>query len=202
MLNNILKPFHYLRIHHGAKKKVDWYLPTFFTFVSLAFFIALDQTLKVDVFSASGLINRTLSFIQSLPGFYIAALAAIATFNKIDIDYIMPWPAPKMAIQIAGKTQDIELTRRRFLCLLFAFLTAESLLIIGISIISISAAEPLKTLIPPIYHQLVKYGFVGFFAFLVWQMIVATFWGLYYLGDRLHHPDMRPAPTNPEIQRS
>jgi hypothetical protein len=45
-----------------------------------------------------------LGFVQVLPGFYIAALAAIATFNKTDIDKIMAAPAPKIDIFIHGKS--------------------------------------------------------------------------------------------------
>ncbi|TPG26545.1 hypothetical protein EAH83_01880 [Variovorax ginsengisoli] len=144
----------------------------------------------ISVWSSGGLAERILSFVQGLPGFYIAALAAIATFNKLDIDKKMPAPAPKIQIQVRGVDQYIELTRRRFLCLMFAFLTAESILLVIISIFGTTMHSSVAAIVPPgavLYLHVVS---AALFFFLFWQMVVITLWGLYYLGDRLHQVDV------------
>ncbi|MEQ1544054.1 hypothetical protein [Methyloglobulus sp.] len=93
------------------------------------------------MFTSNDIINLPLDvsgLIKSLQ------LAAIATFNKPDIDKTMPVPAPKIDILVQGKRAVIELTRRRFLCSMFAFLTAESLILIVLAIFAQSAYIPNK----------------------------------------------------------
>jgi len=145
----------------------------------------------VPVYGSGGLIERVLGFVQVLPGFYIAALAAIATFNKLDIDKTMPAPAPKIDVMVNGKSVPIELTRRRFLCSMFAFLTAESFLLIVLAIFALVAYSPIKEVLPEIAHFATSLAFLFAFLLLFWQMVLATFWGLFYLGDRLHQPDAK-----------
>lgn len=87
-------------------------------------------------------IAKILGFVQNLPGFYIAALSAIATFNKTDIDKTMPAPAPKLDIVVQGHNIAIELTRQRFLCSMFAFLTAESMILVVFSIFGQAISVP------------------------------------------------------------
>jgi hypothetical protein len=189
MLQHLLRPFAYLRINHPLKWKVDWFFPLVLAVITIALIIFLRRYGLISLYSETGLISKILSFVQTLPGFYIAALAAIATFNKIDIDQTMPAPAPKMDIVIQGRSIEITLTRRRFLCAMFAFLTAESLVIIVAAIAAITFTIPLRSLVPAGLHIYVSYGFFFSFAILFWQMVVASFLGLYYLGERLHQPD-------------
>ena len=114
ILYQLLRPYAYLQIEHPKKYIYDWVIP----FLLTAFFLVICL-IFVDYdnyFSSSGLISKFLDFVEILPGFYIAALAAIATFQRNDIDQHMPNPAPKLNIKIKGKDQNIELTRRRFLC--------------------------------------------------------------------------------------
>lgn len=125
-------------------------------------------------------------FISNLPGFYIAALAAIATFNREQIDFplIGSNGTPFIKIKLTkenGKVVDTQekLTRRLFLCMMFAFLTA-----LSISIVMFNAfAAPL---INTINNVKVNWCYIIIFTFLSWQMLVSTFFGLYYLGDRIH----------------
>jgi hypothetical protein len=189
MLDSLLRPFAYLTIEHDQKRMVDWLYPSVLALISLMLLLVLRWIGEVDIFSSSGFISKVLGFVQSLPGFYIAALAAIATFNKNDIDQKMPNPAPTIGIKYQGKDVDIELTRRRFLCLMFAFLTAESFLLILVAIFSVSIAGSVKTLLPVEFHYVSVAVFLFLFLFILWQMVVTSFWGLFYLGDRLHQPD-------------
>lgn len=189
MLRHLLRPLSYLSIDHRSKWKVDWLYPLILAVMSSALIFGLKLYAPVPLYADGAMIAKFLGFIQGLPGFYIAALAAIATFNKQDIDKTMPAPAPKIDIMVQGRSVAIELTRRRFLCSMFAFLTAESLILIVMAIFSQTIYTPMKAILPSYLHVWASALFIFVFFILLWQMILASFWGLFYLGDRLHQPD-------------
>lgn len=132
-----------------------------------------------------------LSFVQNLPGFYIAALAAIATFGRHDIDEAMPGsPPPRIkTITTSGHGNVIVLMRRRFLCLLFAYLTVECIALTLFSIFAISLAPAMRGLVSPIMLLIGHAISSVVVLFLLTQLMVATLWGLYYLDERIHQPD-------------
>lgn len=72
---------------------------------------------------------------------------------------------------------------------MFAFLTAESLILIVLAIFGQTIYLPVKEIISAQYHQWVSAVYMLVFLFVFWQMLVTSFWGLFYLGDRLHQPD-------------
>jgi len=187
ILYQISRPFSYLNIKHPEKWKFDWLIPFFLAIISV--FLCFVFRHNINIFGEYGLIDHILSLVQILPGFYIAALAAISTFNRIDIDQYMPNPTPQIDIIISGEKNKIKLTRRRFLCMLFAFLATDSILLALVSIGALISAEAFKTIIPIQFHQHVSYIFIFFYFLIFWQLLTATLLGLYYLGDRLHHPD-------------
>jgi len=183
LISQLLRPFGYLAIRHPYKWQVDWMYPGILAIATFSLITTFS-----DVKQQAAMISLALSFIQSLPGFYIAALAAIATFGRSDIDTILPEPTPKIKIRFRNTQNMVALTRRRFLAMLFAFLTAESIALILYSIFMISYAEPISLF----KHQEILIGkwaassFLFLYLLLTYQMIVATFWGLYYLGYKLH----------------
>lgn len=189
MYKNLLRPLAYLSIEHKLKWIIDWLYPFLLTILSVGMIIWLNQYGSVSLYSESGVINKIQGFIQGLPGFYIAALAAIATFNRIDIDKTMPAPAPTIDIHVQGKVVAVELTRRRFLCSMFAFLTAENIILIVMGIFAESSYLPIKNYVEIQYHQIISFSFICIYFMLFWQMILTSFWGLFYLGDKLHQPD-------------
>lgn len=145
--------------------------------------------MPVDVFGSAGFLSKILGFVQSLPGFYIAALAAIATFNNSDMDKLMPGKPPEAKIIYNGHLQSVPLTRRRMLSMLFSFLTAESLVLTIFAIGATTLAQPIKDLVPIYLHGGFKIVFSFLYLTFVMQMFVVTMWGLYYLGERIHTPD-------------
>lgn len=190
MFSQLIRPFGYLIIKHPSRlpQWVNWGIPVL---VSLALVCVVYKVgLEVDVFGASGVLNRLLGFIQSLPGFYIAALAAIATFDNEDMKKLMPGTPPTMNVVHHGKTVvTVQLTRRRFLSSMFAFLTTSSIFLTLLSITALSVVESVKAMLPPSYIPVFKAGFsLVYFVFVV-QLISVTMWGLFYLGERVHTPD-------------
>lgn len=189
ILYQLFRPWGYLKIKHPSKSIYDYWVPVFLTLITwipLGYLYCFKQ---LDVFSTSGLVKDLISFIATLPGFYLAALAAIATFQKNDIDELMPVSTKMNVRQQSGNDVVIDLTRRRFLCALFSFLTAQSIVICIGFYIAIHLVPSLK------FFELsaIKIKAIGSFVlmiyfFLFWQLMSATALGLYYLGDRLHHP--------------
>ena len=189
MYKHLLRPFAYLTIDDKKKWIVDWIYPLALTIISVLIIVIIKFIAPVALYADGGIVGKILSFTQNLPGFYIAALAAIATFNRVDIDKTMPAPAPKLDIMVRGRTVAIELTRRRFLCSMFAFLTAESIVLIVLSIFSQSFFGGMKKYFNNRYHIFISISFIFFYLLIFWQMIITSFWGLFYLGERLHQPE-------------
>lgn len=183
---HLARPFGYLSIKGiNGKKAYDWLAPLILSIFSLAFFYFSNLPF-VDLIKDGGFIKTVASFISNLPGFYIAALAAIATFNREQIDYPLIGKAgtPFIEVKITkenGTTVNSkeDLTRRLFLCMLFAFLTALSIMIVILN----AFVAPVLALSKDVTAHVI---YAGIFIYLIWQLLVSTFFGLYYLGDRIH----------------
>ncbi|KVG15929.1 hypothetical protein [Burkholderia thailandensis] len=186
---HLFRPFAYLGIAYPNKWRLDWLIPLILSAISTAMFAALALIRPLSIIGDGGLVAKVVMVIQTLPGFYIAALAAIATFNRIDIDRLMPAPSPRLNVLVRGQKVPMDLTRRRFLCVLLAFLTAESLILLISAVFGQTIGPAIRALISERLHFSVLY--LGLFVYLLlfWQMMVVTFVGLFYLGDRIHQPD-------------
>lgn len=179
ILYQLSRPLSYLRIKHGDKWIYDWFVPSMLTLITAA--LCYFFTDHIKLVSPGGMIDRITDFIAGLPGFFIAALAAVATFNKNDIDDLMANP-PKLEILYQGQPMMVDMTRRRFLCVLFSYLTASSIFLVLATRIGLSLS-----LSSEIVPYMIAFGVLLYF-FTLWQMITATLVGLYYLGERLHTP--------------
>ena len=187
LISQLLRPWAYLRINASGKAWFDWIVP-FVAAVALSAII-LQAGETVAVFNEGGLVRQITGFLQNLPGFFIAALAAVATFNRDDLDSLLPAPTPTMVVTKRGHSFPLELTRRRFLCALFAFLTAQTLLIICMGIFATSLAAWVVQAAPPALLCSIRGAGTFLFMFLLSQLLAVTSLGLYYLGDRIHVPD-------------
>jgi hypothetical protein len=176
----------YLSIRHPTKPVVDWVVPGVLSLVAtVAVFLVRG---KINFYGAGGFVSLALGYVQNLPGFYIAALAAIATFPRVEIDQVLAGnPVPKIVtVDSQGNENLIELTRRRFLCLMFAFLTAECIVLTILSAIGLTLAAPVRAAVSDfLYIALFIIATFSYFM-LFFQLIVATFWGIFYLGEKIH----------------
>jgi hypothetical protein len=187
-MRDLIRPFAYLTVRHPSRLPlwVNWLLPLLMATVVLAGLWALKE--RVNVYGAQGLLERLLSFVQTLVGFYIAALAAVSSFNSPHLDREMPHPAPTMEVKHNGALQTVAATRRRFLTSMFAYLTALSFLFSLAAVAVLVLAGPFGQSYPSLAAWLRP---VGLFCFLValFQTTCITFWGLFYLGERMLTPD-------------
>lgn len=189
MLLELTRPFSYLQITHPGYgiRVVNWVLPGGLS--SVVVVLCVLFSVPIDVFGSAGFLSKVLGFVQSLPGFYIAALAAISTFNNSDMDKLMPGRPPEAKIIYNGHLQSVPLTRRRMLSMLFSFLTAESLVLTLCAIGAMTLAQPIKDLMPEYLLGGFKVAFSFLYLTFLMQMFIVTMWGLYYLGERIHTPD-------------
>lgn len=185
MFGVIVSPLAYLRIRHPSKWMVDWLYPAIFSALSLLLIWKFGK--PGMIVGQSGLLDRLILVCSVLPGFYIAALAAIATFNRPDIDNVMPDPTPTLKVEIRGRPNVIDLTRRRFLAYLFAFLCWESLALLIVCVFAGISSSGLMQLAGA-YSGALKNAFLFGLLLFFWQLIFSTCLGLYYLGDRLNRP--------------
>lgn len=195
MLDILLRPFAFLGIQHPDKtfRLMNWVLSFLLAALSTALILSVNG---LNVFGETGLLAKVQNFVQSLPGFYLAALTAVAAFGSASMDELMPGTPPTGVILHNGAPTRTGLTRRRMLSMMFAFLTASSFLLTFGLIAAVSFASlahawllGLRLTDAGCLVLFVK-GLVVFIAmFALWQMLLITTWGLFYLGDRIHTPD-------------
>lgn len=187
LLYQLLRPLHYTAIRDESKWKIDFLLPFLFALACTGVFSLLP---KQPVVFGTGIVALFIGLLQILPGFYLTALAAVATFNRPDMDFLMPRPTPRVTVSVYGVTQQIELTRRRMLSMLFGYLTFISFTLYFGSVISLILAQSIKDFVSLAYHAWVTRIFIFLYAFCLGQLIFITMFGLYQLSDRMHQPDV------------
>ncbi|MEW9807030.1 hypothetical protein [Mesorhizobium marinum] len=187
IMYQLLRPLAYMSIRDDSKWKIDILLPMLFSILATCTIYALP--VAPVIFGKDGVIQLLMGLFQILPGFYLTALAAVATFNRPDMDNLLPDPAPTVEVSVRGRSTKIELTRRRMLSMLFGYLTFLSFGIYFVSLAAQIGAPSVVAMTPAWLLWYVRCAFSVGFGFLLWQMIFITLFGLYQLSDRMHQPD-------------
>lgn len=185
-ISQLFSPLSYLRIKQKVKFYFDVVYPIAVTTIVLLAAYSLPE--KVNVFGTSGVIFQISELLKMLIGFYIASLAAIATFQAAALDQPLSGSTATLWVSRRGAGFDKSLTRRQFLCYLFGYLAFMSLFMFSSGMLAVSLAADIKNLIDPAYQIWVKGGFSGVYILILSHMLIATLLGLHYLTDRLHRP--------------
>ncbi|WP_043061759.1 hypothetical protein [Brucella anthropi] len=161
------------------------------TLISIPFILS-----GANYFGDRGFLDRFGSFCAVLTGFYIAALVGVATLSSSVGDVDTPIEVGKITFR-ENDGDERELTRREYVCAIFAYLSFLSLLLSLLSITFIVIAPPIALHLPIIFDYLAIPSFIAskltpslvilFMALIISQMIVTTFHGLYYFIDRLYY---------------
>ncbi|MCH2395077.1 MAG: hypothetical protein MK313_10400 [Oceanibaculum sp.] len=170
------------------------WLPLTLTVIAIGIYLILP--VKPALIGDKGLASNLLTLVSTLPGFYFAGLAAVATFGNTTMDHEMPAPAPEVDMRVAGKTATVKLTRRLFLSYLFSYLV---ILSFGLcfSLVTINALsgsiEALQEYIVcstgmtwPWFVFKALVGIPLTFAFA--SMVVTTLHGVFFLTEKIHQP--------------
>lgn len=194
LIYELSRGFAYRSIAHGEMRTYTTWLPLVLTVLSLAVYIVLP--VKPALVGSNGLAGSLLTLVSTLPGFYFAGLAAVATFGNMNMDREMPAPAPEVEMLIRGQRISVKLTRRLFLSYLFSYLVVVSfalcsaLLAMNALASSMSVLQNwLATATGAHWPWLVLKGIAGFgLTFVFASMVVSTLHGVFFLTEKIHQP--------------
>ncbi|MRH22434.1 hypothetical protein [Rhodovulum strictum] len=202
-----ISPFKYLKLRNERGTRLvfrDLFPILAIALVFTAPFVVFDQ---MNFSRAAGFVDRMGSLAAVLTGFYIAALVAVASFSASIGDLDSPISNGKIFLNIGDEDS---LTRREYICAMFGFLSFLSLFIAIVSTFILIVAPAFADLHDrspiefaghsiPIF-EVARGSIIGIYCVIVSAMIVTTFYGLYYLTDRIYAkpPKILPKPTDSE----
>lgn len=163
----------------------QWQFPGIIT--ALIMIILMLVSKKPHVLGPTGLVDAVNSLLAVLVGFYIAALAAVASFPSEALDQEMRGRCPTLKVKRGGEVFEEKLTRRRFLCIVFGFCSFIAMIIyfigVGTRIVSPSVEWRGPSFLGwPLLELLWLLVYSGGLSCLA----VATLLGMHYLVDRMH----------------
>lgn len=133
-LFRLFSPLRYLKIHHETKRVYDFVVPFFLAATSVIILFCIPH--RPPFFGSLGIVTYVSEILKFLSPFYIAALAAIATFDSPAIKASFAGTKPVIIENERGELKRKELNRRQFLCLAFGYLSLVSLLMYFIGYIA------------------------------------------------------------------
>lgn len=185
VLKSAAKSFAFVRVTHSEVSSLLILAPLA---VTLALF-----SINYALLGTPGLLNRAffanvLTIVVSLPGFLIAALAAVATFPNKALDEEIPPPTPVLHASFHGQIETVTLTFRVYLSLLFGYLAAFTLVLTFVLSTALAVKAPgLKCLVASsgVCSSITEvFRFGGLF--LSVHVLVVALYGLYFIGWRMH----------------
>ncbi len=181
-----LRSLNYLRVSHQYAPRYNWGYPILLGGIVAAG--VLNLTAASSAFEQGGLVVQFTPVLSILAPFYIAALAAVSTFSgskAIDKPFDMSEPVLLKVIGDGGDWENIDVTPRHFLSLLFGYCTTLSIFLLTISVFAGLISKAAKALILD-HHEVVLGGILVCFLVLLSQLILCTLLGVYYLADKIH----------------
>lgn len=182
-MRRLLQPLSYLAIRHTAKWRYDYAYPA--VLAALITAILLWGPVDLNVSGDKGLLDKLNGLIGILVGFFIAALAAVATFDRPGMDEVMPGEAPKLMVVERGARYEIALSRRIFLSMLFGYLSLVSFFVYVAGVVIQLASQDGRH-IPAEVFAVARPVVIFPYLFLVCNVAINTALGIYYLSYRIH----------------
>ncbi|TCV55158.1 hypothetical protein EDB97_101250 [Agrobacterium tumefaciens] len=194
LLYELTRGFAYRSIQHPEMRKYTIWLPLLLSLILITVYLGLG--LDFTWLGDKGVFSGLLTILSTLPGFYFAGLAAVATFGGIGMDTPLPKPAPQILIRVKGVYLPHPLSRRQFLSYLFSYLVILSFALCMV-LLCLNALAPT---VPDIVEHLSTYSHgllawsaakfaVGFAILLGFaSMLVTTLHGIFFLTERMHQP--------------
>lgn len=182
-------------VKHPDLGWIVWWLPLA---VAAGATLVLILTPEHAVLSGvDGLLNKVASVLAFLPGFFIAALAAVATFERRGLDLEMPAPSPTLLFKDGRSEEALPLTYRMYVSYLFGHIAVLSIAMIIISFVSnyfieaISIAPKIESAIMDIdfyinVRHIIKYMFIFIYFYFIASILLIALHGIYFLMERLH----------------
>ena len=171
-----------------------WTAPLAITGAAILVYFLLP--IKPRLSGDNGLLASAAQVLALVPGFFITALAAVATFNRPEMDETMPDPAPTSLISHRGRMVKIELTRRMFLSYLFSYLSVLAVLLFTASAVA-PLVYPNVALLSEVSQSYfngeiivggIKLVFMSVFVYFISSLFITTLHGVYFLCERILMP--------------
>lgn len=194
MLYLISRPFAFMGVKHPTLTPFLRFAPLVVVVVfTLVFWI---MPVRPSLTGDGSLSHHMITVFAILPGFFIAALAAVSTFNRPEIDEVMPDPAPELKLRTGEHESFVPLTARMFTTHLFSYLTAVSffsVLFFVFADLSSPSVSHLVGLVPDLFWRdmLAETLALLYLACVIWlaaKIVLTTLIGLYFLAERIHRP--------------
>lgn len=184
LVGQLFTPLRYLRIENPQKRWFDVWFPLGITALAMALLVASPWHIKI--FGVDGLIAAITGLLQILIGFFIASLAAVATFQRPGLDATIEGTPASLKETRRGRAVTVSLTRRKFLCYLFGYLALVGIILYFAGELAILLASDVKVWTPQAVVPLVKWSAVALYLFATANVFVTTLLGLHYMTDRIH----------------
>lgn len=181
----IFVPLQYLSIDHPEKRKFDIQLPLL---IAVFFCLPLlSADFRADALNSFDIVGKLSNFLGVLTGFFIAALAAVATFGKQEMDDPMPGEPPvRLEHKVNAQRYFENLSRRRFLSFLFGYM---AFLALALYVLGYAYLVADKYLLPSSWRETIFAIFWIVYALSLANLLSNTLLGLFYLTDRIHRPN-------------
>lgn len=189
-------PCKYLKIRHGgdllrSKAVYDFVLPGILTALTLGAALLFD--LPLAMLGNDGLFTAISGLLAILIGFYMAALAAVSTFDRAGIDNKLEGQDALLSVRRAdGRGRvDKKLSYRQFISYLFGYASFLSFVIyvsillarsiwqnIEATVLSLSYGDIIMSyIVEPLSFSLI--------VFFLWQLFLVSLLGIYFLAERI-----------------
>lgn len=175
----LLSPLSYLKIKHKQKRFIDFTMPLIFAGLVSVVYLMLPK--PFSLFGVNGIILSTSSFLQFLTGFYVASLAAIATFPNKNMDVV----TDGIPLLLKGRA----LSRRQYISYMFGYLAFLGGALVIFEIIVKALYPNIVIWLGLINEQsflILKVSFILFYFFYIFQLLLITMYALYYLTEKIH----------------
>lgn len=189
----LFRGFAYRRIEHEYQSIYTTALPLLFGVLVTVIYVIAPE--KLSLLGKDGILSGLLAILATLPGFYFAGLAAVATFGGDAMDTDMPDPAPQLEIRVKGILLKTPLSRRKYMSYIFSYLVVLSFTVCGL-IVFLNAVQPtiidIQASLDVMHLGWISFGaetLTALFIFLICSSIaITTLQGLFFLSERIHQP--------------
>lgn len=183
-------PFIFLRVIYPKAGIISWLVPICLSAGVIAISHFMPGRIKIS--GEDGFLERVITVMTISGGFFVTSLTVILTNeSKIVNSIFVGEGKPRI------KGEDELLTRKRFLSLLFGYISFISFAIVGLISFALVMSDPLKLSLTDKAYEICLY--VSGFILLVFlfQIFLFSLVGLHYLTDRLHRSDGRSQFSKP-----
>ena len=179
-----LTTFSFLRIKGPDVCWYQWVYPTVLAILVFGGYLVLREsaiTLDEDT-----IIRDIVSLMGSLVGFYIASLAAVASFKREILDERLKG-RPTVLITVRGDCRKEEvLTRRRFLSIVFGYCASVSMVLYLGGMVLRHVELEISGAHAELVTGAVRVSATAVYLWGLSSLVVVTFLGLHYLVERMH----------------